>query len=243
MANVKRPYLPAADKAPKAPAADDLLSQLAEADIDKILAEAEDEIPEPFDAIAPTGRVGPISEELPPVKAATHEPIEPASLSQTDAALAASMDGLLEHISDSLSVPPTPDVEPMAASSAIHPEADTSIAMTEAHPDVPVEGSPEDRRATTGGIANRALAEAPAPIAKVLQEQGHEALPRPAGEFKSPQGDDDFHEPLIIRLLDILNSPMDSIPDPLRDILGKIGLLTLFNSVILLLYVHYMKRK
>jgi hypothetical protein len=48
--------------------------------------------------------------------------------------------------------------------------------------------------------------------------------------------------PLILRPLEWLSSPLDPWPDQLREILGKIGLMTLINALAVLAYVLLFRR-
>jgi hypothetical protein len=48
--------------------------------------------------------------------------------------------------------------------------------------------------------------------------------------------------PLLLRPLEWLSSPLDPWPDQLRDILGKVGLMTLINALAVLAYVLVVRR-
>lgn len=48
--------------------------------------------------------------------------------------------------------------------------------------------------------------------------------------------------PLLLRPLQWLSAPLDPWPDQLRDILGKVGLMTLFNALAVLAYVLLFRR-
>ena len=47
---------------------------------------------------------------------------------------------------------------------------------------------------------------------------------------------------VLVRVLQVINSPMSWISDAVRDALGKIALLTLFNAVAVLIYVLVFRR-
>jgi hypothetical protein len=49
--------------------------------------------------------------------------------------------------------------------------------------------------------------------------------------------------PLYVRALELLNIPFDALPETLRDLLGKIAILTLFNSLAVLAYVLLFRRQ
>jgi len=62
---------------------------------------------------------------------------------------------------------------------------------------------------------------------------------------QSPQielGEGARRVPLILRPLEWLSSPLDPWPDQLREILGKIGLMTLINALAVLAYVLLFRR-
>lgn len=48
--------------------------------------------------------------------------------------------------------------------------------------------------------------------------------------------------PWFIRLLATLNAPLDACPDAVRDAVGKVALLTLFNAAAILVYVLFFRR-
>lgn len=48
--------------------------------------------------------------------------------------------------------------------------------------------------------------------------------------------------PLIVRLLEWLNAPLSGLPDSVREALGKVALVTTFNSLAVLLYVLIFRR-
>jgi hypothetical protein len=49
--------------------------------------------------------------------------------------------------------------------------------------------------------------------------------------------------PFYIHLLEILNSPLDALPDPIREAMGKIALVTLLNAIVVIGYVLICRRK
>jgi hypothetical protein len=48
--------------------------------------------------------------------------------------------------------------------------------------------------------------------------------------------------PIYVRALMMLNSPLAAMPNPIREAVGKVAILTLFNSVSVLLYVLLFRR-
>jgi len=75
----------------------------------------------------------------------------------------------------------------------------------------------------------------------------HGSTPTPvavAPVAQEPQielGDPARRVPLFLRPLEWLSSPLDPWPDQLREILGKIGLMTLINALAVLAYVLLVK--
>ena len=45
------------------------------------------------------------------------------------------------------------------------------------------------------------------------------------------------HTPILVRILELINAPFAACPDAVRDVLGKFAILTLMNSLGVLLYV------
>jgi len=48
--------------------------------------------------------------------------------------------------------------------------------------------------------------------------------------------------PMYVRALEILNAPFAAMPDGLREFLGKVAVLTMFNSIAVLMYVLIFRR-
>lgn len=49
-------------------------------------------------------------------------------------------------------------------------------------------------------------------------------------------------ESVPVRLLELINAPLSFVPDGLRDALGKVAILTLVNSLALLIYILFIRR-
>jgi hypothetical protein len=54
--------------------------------------------------------------------------------------------------------------------------------------------------------------------------------------------DDGTPLPIYVRALEIINSPFAAMPDALREFLGKVAILTMFNSIAVLMYVLIFRR-
>ena len=71
-------------------------------------------------------------------------------------------------------------------------------------------------------------------------EQLHKSAPDPAPQIEL--GDSVRRLPLFLRPLEWISAPLDPWPDQLRDILGKVGLLTLVNALAVIAYVLIFRR-
>jgi len=188
------PNDPVNGPAPAAAAsADDLLAQLAGEEIDRLLAEADEErpapvAPDPAPMIAPT---------IAPAPAPTAEPTAKVAATSIDTveAMGDQLDALLKEIES-----PEP-----ALTEA--PAAMTTIGQL---------------GATTNNEVNALLGEPVGASAEVV--------------------DDGTPLPVYVRALEVVNSPFASMPNALREAFGKIAILTLFNSIAVLLYVLIFRR-
>jgi hypothetical protein len=175
--------------------ADDLLSQMAGAEIDRLLAEAGADAPAPLNGAAassaPTASGALIEVPQDPARAA-------ASKIDEDA-YAAELEAVFKQM----------EATPATANTT----ADTAPAEVAT---VPVE------QATTA-----------AEFAALAQTA-------PALEALLPHADE--KPSLLVRLLELLNAPFSFCPDSVRDLLGKIAILTLMNAIGVLLYLFLFKR-
>src|SRR5438094_533808 len=55
--------------------------------------------------------------------------------------------------------------------------------------------------------------------------------------------EDDDSLPFYLRFLEFVNSPLDAFPDSVREIIGKIALVTLINSIAVIGYVLLFRKK
>ena len=178
----------------RAPAADDLLSQMAGDEIDRLLAEAEnDPIPPPVEQTAP---------------------FEPA---------------------------PTPAAQTNAAS-------DTAPAVVEppakpAAPDPVI--SSDDAGVSPPAIkiaANSVPAKLPAePVQQPAVSIKKEAAP--IVNISSLPSYAPSRDPFLVRILEMINSPLDHFDDGVRQTIGWIAIVTLFNAIAVLAYVDFMHRR
>jgi len=104
---------------------------------------------------------------------------------------------------------------------------DQILAAAEA-PELPApEAVSSEHESPTTAAERSALDEVAQDLA--LQARADDQCPEPIAE-RTPS-------PLLIKPLEILNAPMALLPAPVRDAIGKIAILTLFNSIAVILYV------
>jgi ribosomal protein L12E/L44/L45/RPP1/RPP2 len=249
---------------PAVPAADDLLAQLAGEDIDKLLAEAEVEAA-PAAAAAAAPAESAKADPAPPPPAS-----EPAVTA--DEELAKNLDELFEDIKKE-ETPPAPaspagspaavataDPGPAAAAMESEPSLppvgdpaarpETDMAQTAAPPaDPSAEPSAADAAAQTPPGAGDVAVPAAAPIKQAYDTpQAGSGGEQPAAQSEASsaaaaKSADEDRLPFYIRFLEFLNSPLDAFSDPMREIIGKIALVTLLNSIAVIGYVLLFRRK
>jgi hypothetical protein len=213
--------------------ADDLLSRLAGEEIDRMLAEAD----------APAAGDERASQDQAPDRAPDSAAASAAPPALTDADLHAALSQAQADVTAPPAVqpglaathaPPPPMRQSGASDSAIKPAQPLSGAalidqakpLGAAAPEEPT--SAEERAALT---TIQAIAES-VKKDQVLSKSG------PASEVDAP----DARDPIYIRLLELLNAPLKACPDGVRDALGKVAILTLMNSVGVLVYLLLFRR-
>ena len=80
-------------------------------------------------------------------------------------------------------------------------------------------------------------------MATNTEERSALAAPMPEVEIL-PDGQEaeDDSLPWYLKPLEWINAPLDSLPDPVRELIGKLGLLTLFNACAVLVYVFVFRK-
>jgi hypothetical protein len=238
--------------------ADDLLSQLAGDDIDRLLAEADADRP-PL-AVPSTA---PVAEPPPPAPAATIETVEataPASPSldaaASAAATAAALDAILapaiesslkaveEQVNavsqtiESATAPATPGatlpVDPAAAPVGI-PAVEPSF-------DVLDQKLLNEAAAHVASIMDVPIALAPGSTEPATPGQAAETAERQALVVPHVEKKPSRIVSLLVRILEVLNSPMAFLPDEVRDAIGKVAILTTCNAVAVIVYVLVFRR-
>ena len=240
---------------------DDLLAQLAGDEIDRLLAEADLEQQKltatatpPPPKLATTSEpaaVAPAENAAPPAAPATAPAADPGMAVPGDDEL----DALLSKIEESAPPPP-------ARKSATLPSAPANTAPTadgdakslvDRVPDilaqfpVPADAAKGAVGAAAGATGAAAAVAAPTPSdttdvmsaaerdALKIAELGDEPDAATAGS------EDGGRFAPLIKLLEALNAPLSFIPDALRDTLGKVAIVTLVNSIAVLVYVLFVR--
>jgi hypothetical protein len=219
--------------------ADDLLSQLAGAEIDRLLAEAGPEtasggdpaLDAAFDlALAPTTEAE--VDEL--IKAANDE----AAALEIEAAAARAAIMADPPLAPAAvpATPPAPLPAPAAAAAtpatteAFNAEVDNLFKELNAVPPPPAPEPPAAEIETSAAE----LAALAAPVVEPEPEV-HEEPAEPIRRYEKPS--------LLVRLLELVNWPFAACPDWLRETLGKIAILTLMNALAVMLYLIIFGRR
>ena len=221
------------DSAKTLTSTDELLAQLAGEEIDRLLAEVDDQA-----ALA--------AAPLPPrANAALSRPID---LDGTPDPAAAAPPPTLpddEAAGRLAAAPDQPDVTAELDAffkSAVHPPADaTASASSDAVDATPAVQDPEVSPSTEPletSAAERAGLNAPAPDPAPQTAASAAPTPIPA----APQADDAEVLPLYLKPLEWINAPLTACPSALRDFIGKAAIITLVNAAAVLVYVMLFRR-
>lgn len=257
------------EKAAAAVDVDELLAQMAGEEIDRLLSEADDPHDRPAKAsspaVTPTPEPAPVVETIAPPAAEATAEVDEAVSRQLDELFEAATAG-----DDAAAEAPAP--EPVAPVAAIQPPSPTPPPAPASAPAAPGADDPlakqlDDLFAQLEGggspaapEAAPAVAQAPAPVAaptvappapSVVEEPAAtSALERSALDAPMPAVEilvegheaEDESLPWYLKPLEWINAPLDSLPDPLRELIGKLGLLTLFNACAVLVYVYVFRK-
>jgi hypothetical protein len=249
------------DKPPldEKPTTDELLAQLAGDEIDRMLADADAaapgavplEIPEPSalkNALDAQNRV----------ESAPNPPQVSAAPAGDEVDVARQLDALFDELN--ASAPIGPPLKPKTISPAhppapvaVDPAAQETIAQAAQQANSEVEQQLDalfkeltSPQATTPKAANPA----PQPAAESSPSTIDVAEQIGAAEkhvLSQPDGGEESHDqqedrvPFLVRLLELVNAPLAFCSDSVRDAVGKIALMTLFNALLLLAYVAFFR--
>jgi hypothetical protein len=238
---------------------DDLLAQLAGDEIDRLLAEADLEQKTPGKpATAAGGAAAPAVDTASPQPTNSARVIAaagPATFASADAAIAASvpvddeLDALLSKLEEDapkfISSTPSDDGSPPAAAA---PLVDKSLVerVPEVLAQFPAAGSTAE---TPADAATNAAAAAAMPASASLDMSAAERDALKIVDLaddaaaESDALDDTGSSRLapVIKVLELLNAPLSFVPDALRDTLGKVAIVTLVNSIAVLVYVLFLR--
>jgi hypothetical protein len=243
------------------PGTDDLLSQLAGEEIDRLLAQAEAELPElpqrgwvaepPLAALPLTTAVAPIA----PLPASTAIPaVDPAAPIEQVAPIATAASAELAEI-PAEAIPaksqerdkPVDAPAPTIGSSRRSVSADAVIAtatldaslidqeLSDAAPAVlpAAPAMPAMPPAAPADVQppSSSTSEGAAPASNAAADLG--AAIEVAVEETCPPGRDS----LLVTLLELINAPLNAFPNTVRELIGKVAILTLFNAIAVIVYV------
>ncbi len=224
---------------------DDLLAQLAGEEIDRLLADADSGLPPasptPTDEVdAPPPSVAATVPAPAPVAAPAvfrihaDEPVPlPAPTAntvtdETDQELATALDNLLHGL----------NTGPEASAAKAQAEADADALDPTAGSATPIVPQVE-RRTAKSAVADELE----------TSEQERDALRSPEPRIAeadaiSAPADDETEQPLpfYLKPLEWLSAPLSDAPESVREVIGKLAILTLVNAIAVLLYVLFIRR-
>lgn len=237
MLDLPDPLEKPATGAPNPASADDLLAQLAGEEIDRLLSEADARpedlalVPEPETSAEAVLAAAREVDAKTPRAPASKAPAPPAAVSDID--LSQQLDDLFNQLVEA--APPTS--EPAAATAAVVPPVAPEQA-TEAPAAVPL--------STPARPPASAASPVPAELGTSIAERSALDLVSDQAEAASLNlNSADEQEPgpsIWLRPLEWLNAPLNFLPDLIREAMGKIALLTLFNAVAVLIYVFFFRK-
>jgi hypothetical protein len=226
--------------------ADDLLSQLAGDDIDRLLAEADTERP-PVAAAPPPGAavVAPVDPTPVPADVVAEPTPEAAKTSEASTSDASTADAVTAAAIEAVLAP------------ALEPAAKPIEEQTPpAEPAGPAEAAMA--QPTFEPVDQKLLDEAAAQVASIMDVPAPttEAIAAPSAVADSAEREA-LSEPLIlpeekgglsrwlwplVKILELINAPMNFFSDEVREAMGKIALVTTFNAAAVLVYVIVFRR-
>jgi hypothetical protein len=252
------PTLSGVDAGPISPealaSADDLLSQLAGDDIDRLLAEADTEraaapdIAPPAPAVAPPPESPTIAarDPAPLAHVEAKAPTPSDDVATAEAVTSAAIDAILAPAIEST----VQAVEAQAAAQpTAEPIAEPSLAPIETANDQPT-FEPVDQKLLDEAAARvasimdppAATPEAAVAPSAVADSAERAALSEPLILPEQKVGSSNWLWPLV-KLLELINAPMNFFSDEVREGMGKVALVTTFNAAAVLVYVMLFRRK
>lgn len=244
---------------------DDLLAQLAGDEIDRLLAEADADRPAPSPpvAVAAPGAQDPALNSVPteiapapvanPAPAAvaapapvTAEAVAPAVSAALPTETDDELDALLNQLNESppvaAPIPTSESAAPDAAPKSLTDQVPQVLAQFGTEPAAAATPTaPESVEAVMSTAERDALNLSTLPAETEAAEQQDAATATIAAEAEALSAEPSGRLRPAIRILEWINAPVASVPDAMRDTLGKVAILTLVNSIAVLIYVLFMR--
>lgn len=208
---------------------DDLLAQMAGEEIERLLAEADDAPPAPPQSAAPAAP--------PAVQPSAKTPVAPPAVSS-----------LLEPpVANAPKRAPTSPVAVAAPAPSPATDADLDALFTQlgstspashattapappANPPAPADAEPSAAEALAQEMLEDAATSGPATALTAHVSAAAPQPPPPAREASDSV-------PIYLKLLGLISAPLDAYPDHVRDVIGKVAILTTVNAISVLAYV------
>jgi hypothetical protein len=236
------------------PSADDLLAKMAGEEIDRLLAEADVEPPKSASSsadadVVPASAVdGPESAAAPQAAERATSPtalsgLEPHQSNAADPEINRQLDDLFNDLNAS-PVPSVADGSSVQASSGdgLPPQVNAAIEPTDAG----AAGAAPAAESPAGGVAAAVaapvidVADQTGPLERATLTPAEPAIEASAAQSDAPAdpaGSDDAGLPaLLVRVLEWINLPLAGLKDEMRNLMGKIAILTLIHALALLVY-------
>jgi hypothetical protein len=239
------------------PATDDLLSQMAGKEIDRLLADAGLEPPAEVSAAqaaaaAPTAVQATDAAPSSPAKATSVQAAiaDPASSSNPNAAIVEKeLDQIVERQLDQAITTPA-EAENASAAAAVATGTVAPPALDTADAAAKSEVSALLDRLEAG---EREVSASPTADAESKPAASAAAVPEASDAAPDVSGADDPDEivlpqssaadlTLTGRVLDWVTLPLDPFPAPLRDVIGKIAIITTINAAAILAYITFFRK-
>ncbi len=218
---------------------DDMLAQMAGEEIDRLLSEA-DEPPPPTSSREPAPL--PSIDTAPPPAASPKTHAAPAA----DDALAAQLDDLYKQLDGGAAQPePFKATEQPAAITSkdkfVATEPAAAVHVTSPKPAAP----PQPHSAAeevAQALAEEELQALSLNLTKDLLNAPAADVPAPAAAAEPQDAQDDAPLPFYLKPLEWMSMPLESLPERIRQLLGKLALMTLFNATAVLIYVFVFRK-
>ena len=219
---------PLEPRAPSAASTDELLAQLAGEEIDRLLADADSELP----GDAKQGSAPPSTVDAPKTsQVGENEAAGNAASGSAAANLSAELDDLFAQLNVGGATPAEAGAAKITAVPGVEPALAPSRSVDKS------ESESVSRRPAVAETASAAEREA------LVAPNISDAESAAAMASASPPGQPDERAPFYLRLLEWINSPLARCPDPVRDAIGKIAILTAVNAILILAYLLFLRKR